>query len=293
MTRGSALLVQGITGKEGSYHTARMIEYGTRVVAGVTPGKGGSSVHGVPVYNTVERAVREHPEINTSIIFVPAPHAPDAFYEAIDAGIRTVAVITEGVPVHDGIRMVAYARSKGAVVLGPNCPGAISPGERAKVGIMPVRAFSPGNIGIVSRSGTLTYEISEALTRAGMGQSTVVGLGGDPVVGLDFIEVVEMFNKDPETKAVVVVGEIGGDAEERLARYLADKGLEKPVIAYIAGRTAPPGRRMGHAGAIITMGGGDAESKIKALERSGVPVATTPVQVAEIVSRSLASKKHS
>ncbi len=283
-TRKTFLLVQGITGREGSYHTQRMIEYGTRVVAGVTPGKGGAKVHGVPVYNTVEEAVKKHPEINTSTLFVPAPFAPDAFYEAVDAGIRTIVVITEGIPVHDEIKMISYARSKGVIVVGPNCPGVISPGERVKVGIMPERSFSPGSIGIVSRSGTLTYEISEALTRAGLGQSTVIGIGGDPIVGLDFIEVVEMFNKDDETKAIVVIGEIGGDAEERLAQYIREKGMVKPMVAYIAGRTAPPGKRMGHAGAIITMGRGDAETKIRVLEESGIRVARTPIEVASIVS---------
>ncbi|MEM1611011.1 MAG: succinate--CoA ligase subunit alpha [Sulfolobales archaeon] len=283
-TRRTALLVQGITGREGSYHTQRMIEYGTRVVAGVTPGKGGTKVHGVPVYNTVEEALKKHPEINTSILFVPAPFAPDAFYEAVDAGIKTVVIITEGIPVHDEIKMISYARSKGIVVVGPNCPGVISPGERVKVGIMPERSFSPGSVGIVSRSGTLTYEISEALTRAGLGQSTVIGIGGDPIVGLDFIEVVEMFNKDEETKAIVIIGEIGGDAEERLAQYVREKGVVKPIVAYIAGRTAPPGKRMGHAGAIITMGRGDAETKIRVLEASGIRVARTPIEVASIVS---------
>jgi succinyl-CoA synthetase alpha subunit len=286
-TRNIFLLVQGMTGREGSYHTQRMIEYGTQVVAGVTPGKGGTKVHGVPVYNTVEEALKKHPEINTTILFVPAPFAPDAFYEAVDAGIKTIVVITEGIPVHDEIKMISYARSKGVVVVGPNCPGVISPGERVKVGIMPERSFSPGSVGIVSRSGTLTYEISEALTKAGLGQSTVIGIGGDPIVGLDFIEVVEMFNKDNETKAIVVIGEIGGDAEERLAQYVREKGMVKPIVAYIAGRTAPPGKRMGHAGAIITMGRGDAETKIKVLEASGIRVARTPIEVASIVSSML------
>jgi len=288
-TRNTFLLVQGITGREGSYHTQRMIEYGTQVVAGVTPGKGGTKVHGVPVYNTVEEALKKHPEINTSILFVPAPFAPDAFYEAVDAGIKTIVVITEGIPVHDEIKMISYARSKGVVVVGPNCPGVISPGERVKVGIMPERSFSPGSVGIVSRSGTLTYEISEALTRAGLGQSTVIGIGGDPIVGLDFIEVVEMFNKDSETKAIVVIGEIGGDAEERVAQYVREKGMVKPIVAYIAGRTAPPGKRMGHAGAIITMGRGDAETKIRVLEASGIRVARTPIEVASIVPSILKS----
>lgn len=283
--RNTVVLVQGITGREGSFHTEAMLRYGTRIAAGVTPGKGGARVAGVPVYNTVSEAVRNHPEINTSIVFVPAPYAPDAVYEAIDAGIKTIVVITEGIPVHDEIKMINYARSRGVIIVGPNCPGVISPGERVKVGIMPERSFGPGHVGVVSRSGTLTYEISEALLRAGFGHSTVVGIGGDPVTGLDFIDVVEMFFRDPETRGVVVIGEIGGDAEERLASYIRTVGLKKPVIAFIAGKTAPPGKRMGHAGAIITMGMGSAESKIRALESVGVPVAVTPMQVAELAKK--------
>ncbi|MEZ0290469.1 MAG: succinate--CoA ligase subunit alpha [Sulfolobales archaeon] len=283
--RRTVVLVQGITGREGSYHTEAMLKYGTKIVAGVTPGRGGATVAGVPVYNTVEEAVRRHPEINTSIIFVPAPFAPDALYEAVDAGIKTIVVITEGIPVHDEIKMINYARSKGVIVVGPNCPGVISPGERVKVGIMPERSFAPGNIGVVSRSGTLTYEISEALVRAGFGHSTVLGIGGDPITGLDFIDVVEMFFNDPQTEGVVVIGEIGGDAEERLAAYIKRVGLKKPMIAFIAGKTAPPGKRMGHAGAIITMGMGSADSKIRALESVGIPVAVTPMQIAELAKR--------
>ncbi|MEM4672441.1 MAG: succinate--CoA ligase subunit alpha [Sulfolobales archaeon] len=283
--RNTVVLVQGITGREGSYHTEAMLRYGTRIVAGVTPGKGGTSVAGVPVYNTVDEAVRKHPEINTSVIFVPAQFAPDAFYEAVDAGIKTIVVITEGIPVHDEIKMIMYARAKGVTVVGPNCPGVISPGEKTKVGIMPERSFTPGSIGIVSRSGTLTYEISEAITRVGLGHSTVVGIGGDPVTGMDFIEVVEMFFKDPQTKGIIVIGEIGGDAEERLASYIRSTGLRKPIIAFIAGKTAPPGKRMGHAGAIITMGMGSAESKIRAFESIGIPVASTPMQIADLAAK--------
>ncbi len=280
--RNTRLLVQGITGREGSFHTKLMMEYGTKVVAGVTPGKEGQSVHGVPVYNTVYKAVRKHPEINTSIIFVPAKYAADAVYEAVDAGIENIIVITEGIPLWDELKFVRYARARGRIIIGPNTPGVISPGK-AKVGILPGHVFKEGNIGVVSRSGTLTYEISREIGRAGFGQSTVLGIGGDPINGLDFIEVYRMFLEDQETKAVVVIGEIGGDAEERLAAYIKKHGLEKPVVAYIAGMTAPPGKRMGHAGAIISMGMGDWSSKKKALEDAGVPVATTPWGVAELL----------
>ncbi|MEM2809057.1 MAG: succinate--CoA ligase subunit alpha, partial [Candidatus Methanomethylicia archaeon] len=243
--RNTVLLVQGITGREGSYHTEAMLKYGTNIAAGVTPGRGGMKVSGVPVYNSVMDALNNHPNINASIIFVPAPFACDAAYEAIDAGIRKIVIITEGIPVHDELKLIRYAKLKDVIIVGPNCPGVISPGERVKVGIMPERSFKPGSIGIVSRSGTLTYEISEALSNAGFGQSTVIGIGGDPIVGLDFIEVVKMFFEDHETKGVVVVGEIGGDAEERLASYIKFIGLKKPIIAFIAGKTAPPGKRMG------------------------------------------------
>jgi len=280
--RNTVLLVQGITGREGSYHTEVMLKYGTRIEAGTSPGKGGMNVSGVPVYNTVKEAIDKHPNINTSIVFVPAPFACDAVYEAIDAGIKRIVVITEGIPLHDELKLISYAKLKGVIIVGPNCPGVISPGERVKVGIMPERSFKPGYIGIVSRSGTLTYEISEALSLAGFGQSTVVGIGGDPITGLDFIDVVEMFFNDVDTMGVVVVGEIGGDAEERLASYIKSVGLRKPIIAFIAGKTAPPGKRMGHAGAIISMGMGSAESKIKAFESVGIPVASTPMQIVEL-----------
>lgn len=280
--RNTVLLVQGITGREGSYHTEAMIKYGTNIVAGVTPGRGGMKVVGVPVYNSVSEALDKHSNINASIIFVPAQFACDAAYEAIDAGIKKVVIITEGIPVHDELKLINYARFKNVIVVGPNCPGVISPGERVKVGIMPERAFMPGPIGVVSRSGTLTYEISEALCRAGFGQSTVIGIGGDPVVGLDFIDVVKMFFEDSSTRGIIVVGEIGGDAEERLTSYIKQVGLKKPIIAFIAGKTAPPGKRMGHAGAIISMGIGSAESKIKALELVDIPVALTPMQITEL-----------
>jgi succinyl-CoA synthetase alpha subunit len=286
--RSTKVLVQGITGREGSFHTEAMIRYGTKVVAGVTPGKGGSSVHGVPVYDSVEEAMRAHPEINASIVFVPARFAPDAVYEAIDAGIGMIVVITEGIPIHEGIRLIRYARMRGVRVIGPNTPGVITPGE-CKLGIMPGHVFSRGRVGIVSRSGTLTYEVAMQLTSAGLGQSTCIGIGGDPVVGTDFIEVLELFRGDPGTDAVVLIGEIGGDAEERVARYVVETGYPKPIVAYVAGRTAPPGKRMGHAGAIISMGVGDAESKIRALTSAGIRVASTPFEIPALAREALSS----
>jgi succinyl-CoA synthetase alpha subunit len=282
------VLVQGITGREGSFHTEAMIRYGTKVVAGVTPGKGGSSVHGLSVYDSVEEAMRAHPEINASIVFVPARFAPDAVYEAVDAGIGMIVVITEGIPIHEGIRLIRYARMRGVRVIGPNTPGVITPGE-CKLGIMPGHVFSRGRVGIVSRSGTLTYEVAMQLTSAGLGQSTCIGIGGDPVVGTDFIETLELFRQDPGTDAVVLIGEIGGDAEERVARYVVETGYPKPIVAYVAGRTAPPGKRMGHAGAIISMGVGDAESKIRALSSAGIRVASTPFEIPALVREALSS----
>lgn len=280
------VVVQGITGREGSFHTRAMLSYGTKILAGVTPGKGGSTVEGVPVYDSVIEAVRKHPELNTSIIFVPSRFASDAVYEAIDAGLDLVVVITEGIPVHETMKFVRYAKLNGVTIIGPNCPGVISPGE-SKVGIMPGHVFSRGRVGIVSRSGTLTYEIAYAMTKAGIGQSTSIGIGGDPVPGTSFIDALEMFREDDGTDAVVLIGEIGGDMEERAARYIVEQEYEKPVVAYIAGRTAPPGKRMGHAGAIISMGVGDAASKIKSLKEAGVEVAELPSQVAEILKKSL------
>jgi len=282
LNENSRVIVQGITGKEGSFHTKLMLEYGTKVVAGVTPGKGGREVHGVPVYDTMKEAVENHPEANTSIIFVPAKFAPDAVYEAVDAGMKLVVVITEHIPVHETMKFVNYAKQKGTVIIGPNCPGIITPGV-AKVGIMPGSTFMPGPVGIVSRSGTLTYEIGYALSKAGIGQSTVIGIGGDPIVGLTFTEAMEYFEKDPQTKALVLVGEIGGDMEERAAKMIADGKFTKPVVAFIAGRTAPPGKRMGHAGAIIMMGTGTYQGKVDALKRVGVKVAETPFQIPELI----------
>lgn len=285
VNEGTRVLVQGITGREGSRHTLYMLQYGTKVVAGVTPGKGGQVVHGVPVYDSVEEAVAKNPEINTSIVFVPAQYAADAVYEAVDAGLRLVVVITEHIPIHDTLGFIRYARQRGTIVVGPNCPGVISP-LRSKVGILPNNVYTKsGPVGIVSRSGTLTYEISYHLTMAGLGQSTVVGVGGDPVVGLDMVEAVRMFEEDPETRFIVVIGEIGGTMEERVAKLIGSGKVTKPVIAYVAGRTAPPGKRMGHAGAIVAMGMGSYESKVKAFQEVGVPVAKTPMEVAKLVRK--------
>ncbi len=278
--KDTKVLVQGITGHQGRYHTRAMKEFGTNVVAGVTPGKAGETVEGVPVFNTVRDAV-DNSGANTSIIFVPAPFTMDAVMEAVDAGIRLVITITEHVPVHDAMKMVSYAKMKGARIIGPNCPGLASPGK-AKVGILPNMVFKEGNTGVVSRSGTLTYEIVNSLTEAGIGQSTTVGIGGDPVIGTNFIEMLELFENDPETERIVMVGEIGGTAEEEAAEYIKQY-VKKPVYAYIAGRTAPPGKRMGHAGAIVTRGRGTAESKIRALESAGVKVAKVPTEIARLI----------
>src|SRR5579872_1920019 len=280
------VVVQGITGREGSSHTLAMARYGTKIAAGVTPGKGGENLGGVPVYNTLSQAMREHPEINASIIFVPAPFAADAVYEAVDSELKLVVAITEHVPVHDSLVFVNYARQKGVVIIGPNCPGVMTPGE-CKLGIMPGQIFSEGNVGIVSRSGTLTYEIAWVLTQAGLGQSTAVGVGGDPIIGKDTVEIIEMFESDPQTKAMVVIGEIGGDAEERLAARIRSVGMKTPIVSFIAGRQAPPGKRMGHAGAIISMGSGSASEKIKALENVGVPVAELPSQIPVMIKSAL------
>ncbi|ESQ25907.1 MAG: succinyl-CoA synthetase, alpha subunit [uncultured Acidilobus sp. JCHS] len=280
------VIVQGITGKEGSFHTKLMLQYGTKVVAGVTPGKGGSTIEGVPVYDTMAEAVKEHPEANTSIIFVPAKFASDAVYEAVDGGMKVIVVITEHIPVHDAMAFVNYAKEKGSVIIGPNCPGIINPGK-TKVGIMPGHVFTPGPVGVMSRSGTLTYEISYFLTKAGLGQSTVIGVGGDPVTGLTFPEVIEMFERDPQTKAVVMIGEIGGDAEERVARMVKEGRIKKPVVAFVAGRTAPEGKRMGHAGAIIMLGTGAYKDKVAALEDAGIRVARTPYEVPKLVKEAL------
>ena len=283
--RGTRVIVQGITGSQGQFHTRLMREYGTRVVAGCVPGRGGQVFEGVPVYDTVVEAKEEH-DADASIVFVPAPFALDAALEAVEAGLDPVVVITEGIPVRDSIELVAKARLKGTTIVGPNTPGLIKAGE-CKLGIMPAQVFKRGSIGIVSRSGTLFYEIAAHITRVGLGQSTCVGLGGDPVVGLDYVDVLRWLQDDPETEAVAIIGEIGGDAEERAARFIVEGGFTKPVAAYIAGRTAVPGKRMGHAGAIIQGSSGTAESKMSALRDAGAQVGELPGQVAEALKRLL------
>lgn len=275
------VVVQGITGHQGTVHTRGMKEFGTSVVAGVTPGKAGATVEGVPVFDTVREAVAAH-RANASCIFVPAPFAKDALIEAVDAGIRLCVVVTEHIPFHDMLVMYHYARAKGARIIGPNCPGIAAPGK-AKVGIIPNVVFRPGRIGVVSRSGTLTYEIVNGIKEHGLGQSTCLGLGGDPVVGTSFTDALPLFQADPETDILVLVGEIGGTAEEDAAEYL-EHHFTKPVVAYIAGRSAPPGKRMGHAGAIITRGKGTAETKLAALERAGAKVARFPYEIPDLVA---------
>ncbi len=275
------LLVQGITGREGQFHTHQMREYGTTIVAGVTPGRGGAQVDGVPVFNSVAEAVAAT-GANASIIYVPAPAAPDAIIEAADSQIPLIVCITEGIPVLDMVTVYHYVRQRGVRLIGPNCPGLITPGQ-AKVGIMPGHIHRPGPVGVVSRSGTLTYEIVYALSSRGIGQSTVVGIGGDPIIGTSFVEILDLFQNDPETQAIVLVGEIGGTDEEAAAAVIRER-VTKPVVAFIAGQTAPPGRRMGHAGAIITGGVGTAQSKIAALEAAGVRVARLPDEVADLVA---------
>ncbi|MEM0329998.1 MAG: succinate--CoA ligase subunit alpha [Archaeoglobaceae archaeon] len=277
-------IVQGITGSQGRFHAERMLKYGTKIVAGVTPGKGGEKLFGVPIFNTVSEAVRET-GANASVIFVPASFATDAIMEAVNAGIKVVVCITEGIPVHDELKTYLRVKEAGAILVGPNCPGVISPGK-CHLGIMPTHVFKEGNVGVVSRSGTLTYQISYNLTSLGIGQSTVVGIGGDRIVGLTFAEVLEMFEKDKQTEAIVLIGEIGGRDEERTAEFIKEN-ISKPVVGYIAGITAPPGKRMGHAGAIIEGGVGTAESKIRALKAVGVEVGKTPKEVAELVAKKL------
>jgi succinyl-CoA synthetase alpha subunit len=277
--KDTRVIVQGLTGAQGQFHTRLMREYGTKVVAGSVPGRGGQVFEGVPVYDTIVEAQEEH-EVDASIIFVPAPFALDAALEAVEADLDPVVVITEGIPVRDSIELVAKARLKGTTIVGPNTPGLIKAGE-SKMGIMPAQVFRRGSVGVISRSGTLFYEIAAHITRVGLGQSTCVGLGGDPVVGLDYVDVLKWFQEDPETEAVALIGEIGGDAEERAARFIQEGGFTKPVAAYIAGRAAIPGKRMGHAGAIIQGSSGTAESKISALREAGASVGELPSQVAE------------
>ncbi len=279
--RKTRAIVQGITGNQGSFHTKLMRAYGTEIVAGVTPGKGGTTVQGVTVYDTVASAL-EKADANASIIFVPAPYAKEAVMESIDSGLNPVVVITEGIPARDAMVMLAYARERNAVIVGPNTPGVISPGE-SKLGIMPGDVFSPGRVGLASRSGTLTYEISQYLTHASIGQSTCLGIGGDPYTGLNFVDVLKMFRDDNSTESVVLIGEIGGSAEEDAARYIKETGYAKPVVAYVAGRAAPPGKRMGHAGAIITGSEGTAAAKMARLTDAGVRVAEVPSELPSLL----------
>ncbi len=274
----SRVVVQGVTGREGTFHTKQMLEYGTMVVAGVTPGKGGREVEGVRVFNTVKQAV-EKQEANVSCIFVPPPFAADAIMDAASAGIEVIACITEGIPVLDMVKVARFIREKDVVLIGPNCPGIISPGK-TKIGIMPGGIHRQGNIAVISRSGTLTYEVVDQLTRAGLGQSTCIGIGGDPIIGTTFIDHLKRFKEDSETEGVVLIGEIGGTAEEEAAEYI-QKEFPKPVVAFIAGQTAPPGRRMGHAGAIISGGQGKAEDKIAALQKAGIAVALNLATIGE------------
>jgi succinyl-CoA synthetase alpha subunit len=281
--KNTRAIVQGVTGSQGSFHTKLMLEYGTRILAGVTPGKGGSQIHGIPVYDTVEEAKERFP-VNASIIFVPAPFAAEAALEALENGIKTVVVITEHIPVKDAINVMAYARQVKATMIGPNTPGIITPAE-SKLGIMPAHIFKPGDVGMVSRSGTLTYEIAAGLSEKNLGQSTCLGLGGDSITGLNYIDTLGMFERDERTKAVVLIGEIGGNLEELVAEYITREKYPKPVVAFIAGRSAPPGKRMGHAGAIVMGQAGTAESKIEAFRKAGVRVAEKPDDVAWLLER--------
>jgi succinyl-CoA synthetase alpha subunit len=276
------LLVQGLTGSEGRFHGLRNRSYGTQVVAGVTPGKGGQDVEGIPVFDTIAEAVGDT-GANTAMVFVPAPFAADAMYEAVDGGVATVICITEGIPAHEMLRMHAYVRARGVRLIGPNCPGVLSPGK-ANVGIIPGEIFRAGSVGLVSRSGTLTYQIGHELAQLGLGNSTIVGIGGDPVVGSSFVDVLELFAADSETEYVVMVGEIGGDEEEKAAEFI-ESSMSMPVVAYIAGFTAPPGKTMGHAGAIISGSAGTAQAKKEALEARRIRVGTTPTETAELVAQ--------
>jgi len=286
VNKNTKVIVQGITGYQGEFHTGLMLEYGTKIVAGVTPGKGGLQVHGVPVYDTIEEAIAEK-EANASICFVPARFAKSAIMEAIDANLNPITVITEWLPIHDAMEAVKYARERGISIVGPNTPGVITVGE-CKLGIMPAHVFERGKVGIISRSGTLTYEIASSITRKGLGQTTCVGIGGDPITGLDFIDVLKMFETDDETEAITIIGEIGGNLEEKSAAYIKSaREVKKPVVAYIAGRTAPSGKRMGHAGAMISGRAGTAETKIKAYKSAGAAVAERPAEVAEMIAKML------
>ncbi len=283
--KNTRAIVQGITGAQGSFHTRLMLDYGTKIVAGVTPGKGNTDFQGVLVYDTVKEAARKH-QANASIIFVPAPFAAEATLEAIEAGIKTIVIITEHIPIKDSIIVMDYARRQGVTIIGPNTPGIITPDE-CKLGIMPAHVFKRGVVGVASRSGTLTYEIASGLTKHGFGQSTCFGLGGDPIVGLSFVDALKMFQKDRETEAVVLIGEIGGNAEEQAAEYIAATKYPKKVVAFVAGRTAPSGKRMGHAGAIVMGKAGTADSKIEAFKAAGVKVAEKPSDIAGLLAGKL------
>ena len=284
VNKDTRLVVQGITGSEGSFHTQQIDEYGTNVVAGVTPGKGGTDFNGIPIYNTVEDAVKEQ-KANTSIIFVPPAFASDAILEAVSAGIKVIVCITEGIPTEDMVKVYNVIKKKDVILVGPNCPGVISPGQ-AKVGIMPAFIHKEGKIGVISRSGTLTYEAVKQLTDVGLGQSTCVGIGGDPIVGSKFIDIIKLFNEDKDTEGIVMIGEIGGSAEEEAAEYIK-ANVKKPVVGFIAGRTAPPGRRMGHAGAIISGGKGTAAEKIKVMKEAGIHVAESPADMGSTMINAL------
>lgn len=288
VSNDSRLLVQGITGRDGSFHTHLMREYGTNIVAGVTPGKGGMVIEDVPVFNTVVDAV-EKTGANVSVLFVPARFATSAIFEAVDAGIELIVAITEGIPVKDMISVMRFIKDKGARLIGPNCPGIIAPGE-CKVGILPTTVFKKGRVGVVSRSGTLTYEIVSYITEAGFGESTAVGIGGDPVIGTRFVDMLELFKDDDETEAVVLIGEIGGSDEEVAARYIEETDYPLPVFSFVAGRTAPKDKRMGHAGAIVSGGSGTASEKIKALENAGVLVAKLPSDIGKFLKEELGEK---
>ncbi len=285
VNRDTRVVVQGITGREGAFHAQQMKEYGTRVVAGVTPGKGGAEQDGVPVFDTVAQAVQKT-GADTSIIFVPAPFAADAMVEAADAGVKLVVCITDGVPTLDMVRVANYLKGKGVSFIGPNCPGLISPGE-CKVGIMPAQVYQEGPIGVISRSGTLTYETCDHITRAGSGVSTCIGVGGDPIIGIKFVDALKLFRDDPETKVVIIIGEIGGSDEETAAAYIKESGYPKPVVAFISGRSAPPGKRMGHAGAIISGGKGTPQAKMAAFADAGVPVGDTLEEVVQMAKNRL------
>jgi succinyl-CoA synthetase alpha subunit len=285
--KNTRVLVQGITGREGRFHTAQMAAYGTQVVAGVTPGKGGTAVDGIPVFNTVRQAV-EKTGAGASVIFVPPPFAADAALEALDADLDVITIITEGIPVRDMLKAHRVIENSRTTVIGPNCPGIVTAGQ-CKMGIMPGHIFTPGPVGIISRSGTLTYEVVDALTAIGLGQTTCIGIGGDPIIGAPFIKLLKMFEADPETKAVVMVGEIGGSDEEIACEYIPQ--MTKPVVGFISGLTAPEGKRMGHAGAIISGGKGTPQSKLDAMKKAGVPVAETPAAIADLARKALADSK--